>query len=124
MLVNDTFSDIVSKTDIKPGYRSDHSIVILEILINEFTRGKGTYKFNTSLLTNKDYIELVHNVIQDEKLKYAPLVYNLDFLNNPVQVIEPTIGYNNFLEMLLLRIRGETLRFSSILKKKEYKERT
>lgn len=66
----------------------------------------------------------MHNVIQDEKLKYAPLVYNLDFLNNPVQVIEPTIGYNNFLEMLLLRIRGETLRFSSILKKKEYKERT
>ena len=92
MLVNETFADIVSKTDIKPGYRSDHSIVTLEILINKFKIGKEIWKFNTSLLTNKDYIELVHNVLQEEKIKYAPLVFSEDYLNDPVQTIESTIG--------------------------------
>ena len=35
---------------IEPSYRSDHSMVILELEFIPFVRGKGLWKFNNSLL--------------------------------------------------------------------------
>ena len=45
-LVSDTMTDIISGSKIIPGYRTDHSIIQLGIILNKFTRGKGIWKFN------------------------------------------------------------------------------
>ena len=37
-----------------PSYRSDHSSVVLSVKINEFKKRKGLWKFNTSLLKDRD----------------------------------------------------------------------
>ena len=45
-----------NKVYIKPGYRSDHSILGLQLqLLKIQKRGKGTWKFNNGLLNNKIY---------------------------------------------------------------------
>ena len=112
-----SLTDIIETIDIKPGYRSDHSIVEMQINTNKFVQGSGIWKFNNSLLKKQDYLNLINKVITEEKLKYALPVYNLDYIrdNNVTFSVDDDI----FLETLFLRIRGETVKFSKFLKKKE-----
>ena len=63
-------SDIHAKVvanKIRYGYRSDHSFVSLEIEWTEVTRGKGFWKFNSSLLVDPEYVNLVKQVIEEVK---------------------------------------------------------
>ena len=71
------------------------------------------------LLRNKDYVEKVNTLIQDTVSQYALLVYSPEFINNSSNYnhIYFTIDYDLFLETLLLKIRGETIKFSSQIKK-------
>ena len=85
--------------------------------MNNFEIGKGIWKLNVSLLKNIDYINLINNVIEEEKHKYALPVYNPDYLKNTYKNMTFTIDPDLFLEMLYLRIRGETIKFGSLLKK-------
>ena len=101
-VVTSSFTDISIDTEIKPGYRSDHSILECTFLISNFKRGRGTWKLNTSLLKDREYLLLINNCIQDEFLKYAALVYELDFVKEPpFKDIQLTIDYDLFLEVLL-----------------------
>ena len=118
-LASSNILDIINKCDIKIGYRSDHSVIELEILLNKFICGKGIWKFNNSHLENPKYLDRINEVITEEIQKYAIPVYNLDFLRNRFSDIEMTIDDDTFLEMLLLRIRGETIKFASYEKKKK-----
>ena len=111
-------SDLVSKSTIRSSYRSDHSILELEISIHKFKAGRRIWKFNNSLLKNKDYLDTVNKCIEEETIKYAVPVYNLDFLKNNLGNIEFTIEKDIFLEMLFMYIRGETIKFATYLKKK------
>ena len=118
-LISDTMLDLVQHSKIVPGYKSDHSIVTLKLLLNKFTRGKGIWKFNCSLLKNIEYLEKINQVIMEEKIKYAIPIYNLEKLHSINDSdFYFTISDKLFLEALLLRIRGETIHFSSILKRK------
>jgi hypothetical protein len=47
-----------------PGVHSDHSIISVEIGKNLETRGKGFWKFNSSLLHDPDYVFEVKNIIK------------------------------------------------------------
>ena len=52
--------------DIKPGLRSDHSLVTLSFKIkNTQQKGRGFFKFNSSLLRDKIYVEKVNELIQE-----------------------------------------------------------
>ena len=79
----------------------------LDIIMNNFEIGKGIWKLNVSLLKNIDYINLINNVIDEEKHKYALPVYNSDYLKNTYKNVTFTIDPDLFLEMLYLRTRGE-----------------
>ena len=109
-------ADIIDKCNINHSYRSDHSIIELQICLNTFTKGKGFWKFNNSLLKNEKYLNLVNNIICEEKLKYELPMYNLDFIkmNDSIQML---IDSDQFLEVLFLRIRGETINTHLILKR-------
>ena len=119
-LCSDNLCDHIKSSVIKPGYRSDHSIIELKIILCNFKRGRGTWKLNCSLLENKEYLIMVNNLIDSEKLNYAARVYNPNFVNRiSDRDLHMSIPDDLFLEVLLLKIRGETIKFASRLKKKE-----
>ena len=116
-LCSDTLVDIVNSCIIKPGYRTDHSFVIMKLGICKFRRGRGLWKLNCSLLKNKDYLILINNLIDREKLTYSAMVYNpISVAAIPNSELQFTIADDTFLKILLLKIRGETIKFASTLK--------
>ena len=60
----DTFQ-YVHESGIVPGYRTDHSGVYVKVKLQDNERGKGYWKFNNSLLKDKDYIQTGKNTIED-----------------------------------------------------------
>ena len=117
--------DLICTTKTKPGYRTDHSLIQITIKLNNFQKGKGLWKFNCNLLKNKDYLNQVNNIISSEKSKYALPVYNKDNITTlSNKYIQFTITDQQFLEMLLLEIRAETIKFSAHAKKLEREKET
>ena len=57
--------------DILPGYRSDHSIVMLKLKFGKNTKHNTLWKFNCSLLRDKDYLYQVNTEIQNVTEEYA-----------------------------------------------------
>ena len=101
-----SFTDIITSCKINPGYRSDHSILELNVKINMFQRGKGLWKFNCSLLKNENYIDMINKAIKDTKLQYAVPIYTYEYLNADNDWdMQFTIDDNLLLEMLLLKTR-------------------
>ena len=111
-LINETCLEYVMDTNINPGYRTDHSSILLKLKFINNERGLGYWKFNNSLLKNKDYIKLVKDTIQEVKDTYKTndeqATYNTEF----------SINDQLFLETLLMVIRGNTIQFSSFNKRK------
>ena len=118
-LVSSCLEGYVTKTDIKPGYRSDHSIITMNVDIEKQVKGRGLFKFNASLLKDLEYIKLVKNVIGNTALEYALPVYREEYVKeNPAQA-ELTISASLFFEVLMLTIRRETVSFGIKKKKLE-----
>ena len=68
----------------------------------------------TTLLVDQEYLKLINQSIDEEVKKYAVTHSNSQILNEtPVSDINLTITDDLFLEMILLRIRGETVKYSS-----------
>ena len=58
-------------TDISPGVRSDHSLVKIVFKINTGqTRGRGFWKFNSSLLKEGEYIKRIKDTLNNCSEKY------------------------------------------------------
>ena len=104
---------------IVPGYRSDHSGVLLKLDFFEQARGKGYWKFNNSLLKDKKYIKIVKDTI-NEVLSLHLKETNDN--NNSDQNKEYIINDQLLLETILMMIRGETIKYSSFKKKKQTAE--
>ena len=69
---------------------------------------------NTALLKNSDYLTLVNDKIDSEIIHYALPIYNIDTLKDvPESDIQFTIKDDLFLEVLLMKIRGETIKYSN-----------
>ena len=115
-LVSSCTTDVIEGCDILPSYRSDHSIVEFELTLHKFEIGKLIWKLNTGLLKNPDYLNMINNIIDEEKLKYAIPIYNHDYIIKTDDELTFTIDDDTFLECLYLRIRGESIKFSSKLK--------
>ena len=112
-LVSSSFTDLITNIEIKPGYRSDHSIQELSFSISKFKRGRGTWKLNTSFLKESCFVDLVNRCIKEEYQNYAIPVYSRQYLNNITNNIQLLIDYDLFLEVILLRIRGESIKYGS-----------
>ena len=112
----------VDTIKVKPGYRSDHSTVILELKFNKFEKGKGLWKFSNQLLKDKKYVDLVKETIQQVKCQYANILYvedNIKDISNAT--IDLTVSDSLFLETLLMEVRGKTISFASYKKKERNK---
>ena len=109
--------DMIDSCDIKPSYRSDHSIIEIKISISDF--GRCTWKINNSLFKNKDYLILMNKIIDEEKEKYCLPIFSINHIKETYNDLTFSIDDDTLLEMLFLRIRGETIKFASTLKKKQ-----
>ena len=121
-----TTSDLLTytyDTNIGLSYNSDHSPVILYFKFEDNEHGKGLCKFNNSLLYDPQYVEQVNNVISNTKRQYAVPVYTMDDINNiPDSELHLSINDNLFLETLLMNIRGETISYATLKKKKKQRQ--
>ena len=92
----------VKKHSISHGYRTDHSLLNLEINPFNSKKGKGFWKFNTSLLHDTAYIQLVKHVIETTVCDYS------------VDKNDSNLGQNQMLfELIKLNIRGHTIAYST-----------
>jgi exonuclease III len=93
----------LKKTDILPSICSDHNMITLELEEeNITTNGRGFWKFNSSLLHEKDYVERINNLIQECKTKYA------DCANLALKW-----------DTIKMEIRGQTVSYASYRAKKK-----
>ena len=120
LIVSNSLMDIFTDTRIKYGHRSDHSIIELTIQFNKFKREPGTWKFNSSLLKNKTYPELINQTIDQTILEYANPIHNFDTINNIYKDINFTIDDTLCLDTLLMKIRGKTITFSAKEKRNQF----
>ena len=106
-------SNLVENCFIKPGYSSDHSIVLLEIKFNPFNRGRGLWKFNNSSLTDNVYVQKVKETNQSVCSQYLDNCNSTDFQCK--EVVDESL----FLEVLMIEIRGATISYSLYRKKRK-----
>ncbi len=106
-LISDSLKEFVTNTDILPGYKTDHSLITLELTFSEQERGRGLWKFNSALLHDKDYVALVKKTIYETVHQYTA---NRPHEGNNVNAeVELTISSQLFFDVLKLAIRGETI---------------
>lgn len=135
-LVSEEIFQYLYDCKVVHGYRTDHSGIILNLKLNQNERGRGYWKFNNSLLRDNDYIQLVKKTIEEVKNTYKIDIIlgnnnennisnssNTNYNNNNDKngnnkEKEYTINDQLLLEMILVAIRGETIKYSSWKKKK------
>ena len=71
----------INTADIVPGYKTDHSMITMEITTNFNPRGPGLWKLNTSFLSEDNYVSKIKDIFNKQKmnmrmiLMLAPLSY-------------------------------------------------
>ena len=117
-LVSSEMNSKITACDIKPGYRTDHSIIDIQFDLCKIDRGRGYWKLNNCLLKEKDYVDMVKATICEIVEQYAAIPYITNSLKNiHPKDIQFTINDQLFFEMLLMEIRSKTITYS-IRKKK------
>ena len=102
-LISSHLINCTTKCNINTGYKSDHSIVILNINFNKINRGPGYFKLNNSLILLEDYQTKIRNSIRETA--------EINFNSNP----------NTLWEIIKGNIRNETIKYSSYKKKNDKK---
>jgi exonuclease III len=95
IFISSNLLNITKKCSIDLGHKTDHSSVKVTFQLSNFKRGKGIWKFNNSLLHDKNYINLIKTTIKDE----------LEVFNN---MENKGFGW----DYVKMRIRSDTMMFS------------
>ena len=65
-LVSHSLTDLISWVSIDQSYRSDHSIIEVNPVINKFIKVKGIWMFNCRLPSEQDYLKKVKSIIKED----------------------------------------------------------
>ena len=84
----------IDQCDISPGFKTDHSSVDVRIISANERRGRGFWKFNTSLLNDIDYVNKIKQCIHDVNAKCNYMNPNMlwDFMKCEIRTV--TIEYS------------------------------
>ena len=63
-LLSSSLVPYVQDAKILPGFNSDHSVIMIDVDFSKFVKGKGFWKFNTSLIKDKEYTDLIKTTIK------------------------------------------------------------
>ena len=78
--ISEHLSSLCIEMKVLPGYRTDHSIIYLELQAGECERGPGLWKFNESLLQDEEYVKIVEACIDQTVEQYAVPLYTPRYL--------------------------------------------
>ena len=98
-LISKALQGLTHSCNIISGFRSDHSIITLKLLIPSMQRGPGFWKFNCSLLADRNYVQMIRETLQICKEKYVDINAQL------------------YWEMVKMEIRGKSISYSTWKKK-------
>ena len=122
-LITDTLISEINGVNNFSGYRSDHTLVNLQLRKGHREKSRQFWKFNNSLLKDKVYVEEIKKLINNVKKQYSLLVYNHENIENiNDEEVEFLINDQLFFETLLMEIRGKSISYASFKKKKETEE--
>ena len=100
-IISNDLVNIVNKSEIKPSFKSDHSLACITLNFESIERGPGIFKLNNSLLLDTEYKALIIQSINEIRL-----------LNTDAN---PLVRW----ELIKSTIRNETLKFSKYKKKQK-----
>ena len=69
-LTSNSLSSAITKANILPGYKTDHSLITPHLANNTNPRGPGFWKLNTSFLSDSEYINLIKTTITEVANEY------------------------------------------------------
>ena len=122
-LVSDQLFEEVKNCSIEAGYRTDHSMIILNLGLNTHKHRQTFWKFNNSLLKDTEYITTIKELIVQIKQQYAVPIYNQANIKDiPNSDIQWCINDQLFLETLLMEIREKTISYATFKKKEREKK--
>ena len=122
-LVSENLLSYTKDADILTGYRTDHSLISLELEFKKKSKQKTFWKFNSSHLKDRAFAEKINKTIRQTKEQYAALVYNRQFIENiPIAELTLTISDQLFLDTLFMEIRKASIEYSVKKKKENVKE--
>ena len=84
----------VCEVKLDYGFRSDHSIVVIEIVFDQHVRGPGHWKLNTSLLLDQDYVHKMDHLLE-------------------IELSQTFESYRSKWEIIKLATRGSTLQYAA-----------
>jgi hypothetical protein len=91
-----------------PGYRTDHSAIVFSFSASPANQGKGYWKFNSQLLRDSNYIDIVKTCIRDTLSEYYSVGNIDDFLH-----VELLCNDQVFFEILKMKIRSVSIAYGS-----------
>ena len=122
-LISNSLFPFIKNASIEPGVFSDHSITSIEIDFRNFTRGRGYWKFNNSLLRDPEYVAKVKTSIKNVIKVYSTDDFTEAMIDDAtpeqLQNIPCTINDQLLFDMIQLEIRGNTIKYSSAKKKEK-----
>ena len=90
----------VTHADIVPGFKTDHSMITLNVALHSNPRGKGFWKLNTSLLSEMKYVQEIKTTIEST---VSHGQYKDDTSVNPVLLWE----------MIKLKVREKSISYAA-----------
>ena len=111
-LISSDLAQFTKASSIDIAYKSDHSPVSISMNFTNQQRGKGTWKFNNTLLYDPEYVQIIKDCIHETTLQYTRGDDSL------------TIDNQLFWETIKLMIRGKTISYASYKKKEREKQET
>ena len=98
-------------------------MVLLKLKFSEKFPHKTFWKFNTSLLKDKQYLDEINELIDSIIVEYAVFQYARDSINNiPKDEIQPLVSDDTLLDFLLMKIRSKTIAYATMKKKRVNKK--
>ena len=95
------------QTDIIPGFKTDHSMITLNLSVHSNPRGNGFWKLNTSLLADAIFVEKIKATIQETANDYKD---------------DKSVDSLLLWEMIKMKVRQESISYSAFLKRDKIKK--
>ena len=116
-LVTRSLVSKVKLCDFQPPIHSDHSLVILGLQLSEEPRGKGFWKFNNSLLADKNYVDSINELLDSEIVNTVHLNPSSRWEFIKYKIRDFTIGYSKRKAQSLRKRENDILLSISSLEK-------
>ena len=91
------------KADTLPGYKTDHSMISIQISLHSNGRGRGFWKLNISFLTDTEYVNQIKSIILQTKEEYSE-----------DETVDPSLLW----EMVKMKVRESSIKFGASKKRK------